>query len=169
MVEIPTVEAVADPGDPVPAKQVQRRLSDLWKKRKCGDCGAALTIMEISFKGERCAVCMLQKSGLQVARDEPVVHAQGASYREGLPDNPVQTKKPGFICVARDNVYYFDEKIRWRVAWERVRSIDLDTFKMSGLRAVLAGTRAIMMQNVKNTIAITHFDDSGNEWCAKFP
>lgn len=139
----------------------------LLKGTKCDLCAVNLSMVEIAAKLQRCMRCAIQKSGLLKNAQEEILFSQGASYCDGLPDRAEAAKTPGYIYVAADHLYYLDTSMSWSVEWEHVRSLDLHNFQMSGVRAVLAGMRAIMMQNVKNTLAITYVDSERNEWIVK--
>jgi hypothetical protein len=112
----------------------------------CSGCGKKLAVIEIAAKAGRCANCTFFQSAVLKNPKEEVIFSQGASYCGGLADYPAYAKNPGFIYIASDHVYYLDAIFNWRLRYEAVRSVELATFQMSGVRAVLAGVRAIMMQ-----------------------
>jgi predicted Zn finger-like uncharacterized protein len=144
----------------------------LLKTKKCEHCSVTLTTMEIAAKLPRCANCTLRESGVLKDPREEIIFSQGASYCDGLPDRTEPAKKPGFIYVAADHIYYRDASMFWSIEWERVRSLDLQNFRIDATRGLLAafggGATGVMLQNVKNTLKVTYLDPQDIEWSVAF-
>jgi len=134
---------------------------------KCSDCGAKMTMFEVAAKMGKCSRCAAKGIGLVRPDSGEFVFSQSASYRGGLSGFPGQGKKAGFAVVFENCFCFFDNQVRWAVPYEKILRADLDFFQPSGLRAVLAGTSAIMMQRVRNNVAITYLADEGTEYTAK--
>ena len=135
--------------------------------RKCSDCGAKMTMAEIAAKMGKCCRCAAIGIGLVGPDAGQWVFSQKPSYCGGLPDFPGQARKAGFAVVCENYLCFFDNQVRWRAPYERILKADLDFFQPSGVRAVLAGPQAMMLQRVRNNVAVTHFAEDGTEYIVK--
>jgi hypothetical protein len=105
---------------------------------------------------------------LQTNQDK-VVFQQLASYRGGLPGYPSSTDKPGRAYILGDSIIFHDEQISWHIAYNKVIGAELDFFQLRGSRAFFAGGNVgRMLQEVKNTVAVTYLDTENIERTVKF-
>jgi hypothetical protein len=123
--------------------------------------------MEQGSKSGTCGKCELAARGLLDSNEQVLFH-QGASYRGGLQGYPNAAKKNGFAFVFDNSFAFYDNDIAWKIPYERVTEVSLDSFKPSGTRAVLAGVNARMLQEIQNIIALSYLDDDSIERIAKF-
>lgn len=148
------------------AKDKAKAMSDEAKARSiCTTCNLKMNMMEMTAKTGLCAKCTILQDGL-LDVGEGIDFVQAASYREGHQAFPNETKKHGFLFVCQNHIVFRDQAMKWKVVWDDISSITLDKFKPSGMRAVLAGANARMLQEVKNYFCVTYIDSA--EWTVKF-
>lgn len=135
----------------------------------CSLCSARLKLHEQSTKIGMCSLCMLRSANLLQDNKENVDISLGASYREGYPARPAEAKSAGVLYICSNHICFIDNAMKWIVAWEQVIKTDLDYFKASSLRAVLAsGSVARQLQQIRNYFCVTYVDSQSNEWTVKF-
>ena len=97
-----------------------------------------------------------------------IVFQQSASYRGGIPDYPSSADKPGRLYVLENAIIFQDEQIGWNTPYNQVLKAELDLYQLPASRAFLAGgDQARMLQQVKNTVAITYLDQENIERTVK--
>ncbi len=156
---------------------------------ECPKCGEQMEIKtRMAGQQVRCVQCdkLVRVPASEVADEistaQPAdAEASESKQSEGFFGWLLKTRKcehcdtkltTGFIYVAADHLYYRDAPTFWSVEWERVRSLDLQNFRMSGTRGFLAafggGATGVMLQNVKNTLKVTYLDSQDMEWSVTF-
>jgi len=134
----------------------------------CAVCGSKMTTFEMSAKMGKCARCMLSELGLVEHPDMGYVFSQAATYQGGIAEYPTAGKRNGFFFVYEDGLSFLDNSVRWRMPYGRILRAELDFFQPSGVRAVLGGLTTIMLQRVRNNVAVSFLDTEGTERTAKF-
>jgi hypothetical protein len=100
---------------------------------------------------------------------DKIIFQQLASYRGGISGFPTSADKPGKAYVFNDVIVFHDNNIGWITPYNRVIKVELDFFQLRGSRAFLASPNlGRMLQEVKNTIAVTYLDDEDIEQVIKF-
>lgn len=119
-----------------------------------------------------CGKCNLATKGL-LNRNEQVLFYQSASYKGGIKgyvDNAEENyKQSGFAFVLAHYFAFYNNTISWKIPYKSISEAKLDFFQIGGVRGFLAlGDVGRQLQQTKNILELTYFDNEGVERNARF-
>jgi len=127
---------------------------------------------EINQKNLTSQITILSDKGI-LNSNERVVFFQSASYRGGIQGYVDDAKEKfdtnGFAFILSHSFTFYNQKFSWKLPYERITEADLGFFQLGGVRGFLAfGENGRQLQQTKNTLELTYFDEQGTQRTAKF-
>ena len=124
----------------------------------------------MSLKKEKENIKTLKKHLVEYVRlnVDRIQVEQPVSYRGGISKIPYSADKAGICFIFDDRIIFYDDCIALEILFNKLLTAELDYFQLRGSRAVFAGSHTSrMLQEVKNTVAITYLDDNDKKQTVK--
>lgn len=124
----------------------------------------------VSLKKEKENIKTLKKHLVEYVRlnVDRILVEQPVSYRGGISKIPYSADKAGICFIFDDRIIFYDDSIALEILFNKLLTAELDYFQLRGSRAFFAGSHTSrMLQEVKNTVAITYLDDNDKKQTVK--